>query len=355
MSITIVAQRAGVSSSTVSRVINNHPRVAPETIRIVRRVMAELGYVPSDRRPGPKPHQRNQAAATHVAFVKFSNRQVAAPGFETLLRGVSDSARRHNLALTIHDLPSADEFPRKIFDIPMAGMLVHGAMPTPEVRKALTNVPTVWLMGNSTRPDWGDQVMPDVFEIGRIAAKYLVDRGHTRLAFLNLEKSHWPFRLAWQAFATTADDLGASAIRVHPPIERKPGAPYDRTAVDALAQAFNSLSPEATGVFIADDFQAAMVQPVLQEHGVRIGNGIDVISCNNEDAYLMALHPRPASIDIRLESIGRRAIDQLLWRANHPTFDDRIVTTIEPRLVAPEEKRLPISEPAGETLVAATT
>ena len=52
MSITLVAKKAGVSSSTVSRVINNHPRVAPETVRTVRRVMADMGYTPSERRPG---------------------------------------------------------------------------------------------------------------------------------------------------------------------------------------------------------------------------------------------------------------------------------------------------------------
>ena len=113
-------------------------------------------------------------------------------------------------------------------------------------------------------------------------------------------------------------------------------APPHTTAVEALVNAFKSISPEPTGIFFADDFQAAMLQPTMQEAGIKIGNGVDVISCNNEDAYLMALHPRPASIDIRLESIGRRAIDQLLWRANHPTFDDRIVTTIEPRLVMPD-------------------
>ena len=55
MSISKVAKLAGVSSSTVSRVINNHPRVAPETAENVRKAMRALSYTPSDRRPGPKP------------------------------------------------------------------------------------------------------------------------------------------------------------------------------------------------------------------------------------------------------------------------------------------------------------
>ena len=60
MSISKVAKLAGVSSSTVSRVINNHPRVAPETVQSVKKAMKELGYVPSDRRPGPKPSARQR-------------------------------------------------------------------------------------------------------------------------------------------------------------------------------------------------------------------------------------------------------------------------------------------------------
>ncbi|MGN6627359.1 MAG: LacI family DNA-binding transcriptional regulator [Tepidisphaeraceae bacterium] len=38
---------AGVSSSTVSRVINNHPRVSRETIRAVQAAMEKLKYTPS--------------------------------------------------------------------------------------------------------------------------------------------------------------------------------------------------------------------------------------------------------------------------------------------------------------------
>ena len=53
MSITRVAKLAGVSSSTVSRVINRHPRVAPETALSVQKAMQQLGYTPSARRPGP--------------------------------------------------------------------------------------------------------------------------------------------------------------------------------------------------------------------------------------------------------------------------------------------------------------
>jgi DNA-binding LacI/PurR family transcriptional regulator len=69
MSITRVAKLAGVSSSTVSRVINNHPRVAPETAEAVRKAMEKLNYTPSDRRPGPKPSLRTRTGAANIAFL----------------------------------------------------------------------------------------------------------------------------------------------------------------------------------------------------------------------------------------------------------------------------------------------
>ncbi|MGV2787463.1 LacI family DNA-binding transcriptional regulator, partial [Clostridium perfringens] len=49
MSVTIkdVAKRAGVSPSTVSRVLSNHPRISRETSRKVKEIMEEMGYHPN--------------------------------------------------------------------------------------------------------------------------------------------------------------------------------------------------------------------------------------------------------------------------------------------------------------------
>ena len=67
--MTDVARLAGVSQKTVSRVINNHPRVAPETAESVRKAMQELNYTPSDRRPGPKPSPHPRRSAPAIAFL----------------------------------------------------------------------------------------------------------------------------------------------------------------------------------------------------------------------------------------------------------------------------------------------
>ena len=60
---------------------------------------------------------------------------------------------------------------------------------------------------------------------------------------------------------------------------------------------------------------------------------MEIVSCNNEKPYLVGLHPKPIEIDIRAESIGRRGVEQLIWRLEHPKIVERIVTTIEPFIV----------------------
>src|SRR5262245_34422883 len=152
MSITRVAKLAGVSSSTVSRVINNHPRVAPETAQSVRRAMATLGYTPSDRRPGPKPSARSRAAADIAFLVLGTSGSRATPAFQDLLRGVSMGASRHELNLIFHHVADPNRLPGRVVDQKVDGMLLHGATPVGEARELLRRIPTVWLMGNVRRP-----------------------------------------------------------------------------------------------------------------------------------------------------------------------------------------------------------
>src|SRR5689334_20512258 len=191
MSISKVAKLAGVSSSTVSRVINNHPRVAPDTAQNVRNAMQTLGYVPSDRRPGPKPSFQSRIGAANVAFLVLgASRNRATPGFEDLLRGVSTAASQVNLNLIFGHVADTSELPSRLVGQKIDGLLLHGLAPSGDLRERLRRIPTVWLMGNRQRPEWGDQVLPDAFTIGELAAKYLTSRGHQQLAFLNMDGGH---------------------------------------------------------------------------------------------------------------------------------------------------------------------
>ena len=339
MSISQVAKRAGVSSSTVSRVINNHPRVAPETIRSVRPAMQELGYSPSPTRPGPKPMSRTRRTTPNIAFLVLGgSRNRATPAFEELLRGVSTAAMQHDLDLTFHHVTDPTRLPGRAIE-QLDGLLLHGAAPSAEVREKLKRLPTVWLMGGVRRPDWGDQALPDGYQVGELAARYLLDRGHKRLAFLNLDGGHRALRLYGHSFTAAGHDAGAHVDRLEQRSEDNGEYWHHHSAqsVERLVRQFLQLDPRPSGIFVAEDMQVASLQPALQAQGVKIErNGVEIISCNNEQPYLVGLTPRPAVIDIRVEAIGRRAVDQLLWRLEHPDVPERMITAIEPLVIPPD-------------------
>jgi LacI family transcriptional regulator len=335
MSIEKVAKLAGVSNSTVSRVINDHPRVAPETMKAVRAAMASLAYTPSDRRPGPKPAARGRVATANIAFLLVGvARNATTPAFEQLLRGVSSAAADTDTRLAFAHVEDADDLPARIAEQQFDGLLLHGAAPAKTER--LRNHPCVWLMGNRRRPDWGDQVMPDTYDIGAKAASHLIGRGHKRLAYLNLDAGHWSFTLARHAFESVAANQGATVnVFERPRIESSGYWPAHTTeAAEELVDRLLALSPLPTGILIADDMQSAILQPLLQRRGVKIGEGnTEIVSVNNEKPFLLGLHPRPAVLDLRFELVGRRGVEQLLWRIEHASSPERIITAVEPLLV----------------------
>ncbi len=341
MSITKVAKRAGVSPSTVSRILNKHPRVAPDTIKAVRRAMNEIGYVPSENRPGPKPGSRSALSKKNVAFITFgSSSRGDTPGFEQLIRGVSDAVNNRGMNLSIFHHHDPANPPAQFRDQQMHGLLLHGAAPTPNVQAKLSGVPAVWLMANRHRPGWGDQVMPSHYDVGSKAAQYLHSRGHRLLAFLNMDRLHWAFRMYYHAFAAAAEQLGAATIKVERTADE--GADYwfkyAPSLIETIADDFLALSPQPTGIMIADDIQTALIQPVLQRKGLHIGPGhAEIVSVNNEKPYLFGLNPWPAVVDIRASTIGACAVSQLLWRMENPNDAGPLMVLVPPELVPPPE------------------
>ena len=350
MSIVDVAKLAGVSSSTVSRVINDDPRVAIQTAQTVRRAMRKLNYTPSDRRPGPKPGSRT--ARANVAFLVLgTSGDCSTPGFEGLLRGVSAGAWANNLNLTFNFVPDVEHLPLRALERGIDGLLLHGALPGPDLRMHLERLPAVWLMGNRCRPDWGDQVMPNSYTIGELAANHLVGRGHRNLAFLGVgTRSSWFMRVRAMAFEHFARDAGAEEVLIlDGAAEHAMWNDYWRGdglahCVPAMLDRLLSHSPRPSGMFVAEDRLMPHVDAALAERGLNADGGdgdarIELISCNNERAYLLGLRTVPAEIDIHVDLIGRRGIEQLLWRLRNPSAPDRVCAMIEPSLLDPSSLR----------------
>ena len=335
MSIIKVAKLAGVSKSTVSLVINNSPAILPSTALKVKQAMESLGYVPSprDQRRGPKPNSMYPNRSLNLALVTLGipAAVLRAPLYSDVLHGITTDVRAHRHRLTVHHAPKAKEFDtEEIFRSGADGFLLFGHGETASAAQALREFPCVSLMGKDLPRNGCDWVSYDDTSVGNMAASYLLEKGHRVCAYLG--EPHWNrglvFADAIQAAGGTVANLDSEGLIV----ARDDVHEVDSRAMNELLDRMLALSPRPTGLFTGSDMVTAALYPTLHNRGLRPGRDILVVSCNNEWPLLFALRPRPATIDIQGVNIGRRAVQQLLWRMQNRK-EQRATLLIAPTLI----------------------
>jgi LacI family transcriptional regulator len=190
----------------------------------------------------------------------------------------------------------------------------------------------------------GDAVGPDNAEMGRLAADALISAGHVRLAIVNPKADHALFAKRQQAFVSSATEAGATVMsfassRSRPrvfPLEPIMDVAHVQPLVDALLQE----RQRPTAIFCPADSIAALVYRALASRGVRPGEEIAVISCNNERSLVAGLWPALTTIDAHLRRVGQLAVEQLTRRITGEFDGAAVEINVTPTLV-PEASLAP--------------
>src|SRR5262249_31691352 len=159
-----------------------------------------------------------------------------------------------------------------------------------------------------------------------------------RMVYLGTGTLSWSLGVRALAFKMALDEHGAVATIIEAPEEFHQDI-WDGGGLpqvgELLAERVVAMRPAVTGLVIAEDRLLPVVHAALVKRGVTIGCGkdVEIISCNNEQPHLVGLSEPPATIDIRTESIGRRGLEQLLWRMQNDGLAERVRTLIEPMLI----------------------
>lgn len=338
MTIKQVARAAGVSPATVSRVMNSGANIAPSTAEAVRRVVAELQYNPRPRRrPGPRGESTSTRKARIGFFVVEHGLVSHNPAYERLMRGVSQANHEFDFEIQFSFVNADGDVVRRIADGGFDGLLLHGAPPDAEQSKPLHDIPTVWLMGGRQRPSWGDQVMPDNVLIGQIAAEHLLAQGHRDVIYFGIDTA-WFYHARATAFQKAIEDAGGRCTIIQKS-ELVPGPIHEvgrATLARELFKKWKAMPIPATGLFVAEDWLLRPVYTAAADAGVAIGKDVSVVSCNNDRARLEGLSPVPPTVDIFIERIAARGVEQLAYRLKRPSDgQDRLRILVEPALVLP--------------------
>jgi len=345
MSIVEIAQLAGVSHTTVSRVINNEGGVSPETAGKIRAIMKEMGYVPKPpaQRRGPRRARDTGFKTGNIAFLTSSESLKIlsnSPIMANVLHGIEEALAAHGMSMVQGAAGAKRPLPPIVAKGGVDGVIVwpHLDDVSSDTIETLRAYKLVYVMSGAHERLSADRVCVNHGEVGRMAANHLASQGHQRLAYVTPSSLISRINLCdrWTAFMALAKEHGLCARQCV--IEQ---SHFDLLEIDQdrdllihrTLEEFLTQGEGPTGMFVTCDALTAKIYPILKDLGIRIGRDLEIISCNNETSLLAGLEPRPASISIQPETIGKKAVEQLRWRILHPDEESQITIEVSPKLL----------------------
>lgn len=290
--ITDVARHAGVSLSTVSRVMNGNPSVDPALAERVRAVAVELGYTAS---PLARSLVLGRTQTVAVVVPDLGN-----PTFQAILRGLSRAAATSGFHVLIAD--SAEQVrEERVLAIETRRrtdglILCAPRMPADELEALLPEVGPVVLVNRfATAP--APTVAADYGAALRGLADHLHELGHRRMIYLaGVERS-----------ASNAARLAAlAAFRTdHPDItltELPSGTDFDSGAAAADAV----LATDATAVLAFNDLVAMGLLSTVTARGVRVPEDLSITGFD-DIPFARYTSPPLTTASVPAEELGARA------------------------------------------------
>jgi DNA-binding LacI/PurR family transcriptional regulator len=298
--ISDVAQRAGVSIATVSRVLNRSATVAPPTAEKVRSAIAELGFV-------PRSAARVLAGRkTHTLGLVLP--EISSAFFPPLLRGIEAEARQAGYSLLIHALQDNSP-PHLLGEHNSDGLLIF---PDSLDRDELVYLhrrgfPLVLL--NDTPPD--DLPLPAVTIENKSGAEMLVKhliRVHhrRRIAYLQGPPAHEDSRCRERGYC---DSLVAHGIPFDPALIAMGGFDEDEAYLAVQHMLQQDINPDA--IFAGDDDAAIGALRAVKQSGRRVPEDIAVVGFDDLP-FAQYLTPPLTTVRAPIEQVGRAAVHQLL-------------------------------------------
>jgi LacI family purine nucleotide synthesis repressor len=311
-----VARLAGVSTTTVSHVINKTRFVAEATQEKVMAAVDELNYAPSAVARSLK---CNSTRTIGMLVTQSTNLF-----FSEVIDGVESYCYRQGYTLILCNTGGIYEkqrdYIRMLAEKRVDGMLVMCSDLTEELLQMLekhSDIPKVIM-------DWGpessqaDKIIDNSEEGGYLATKYLISKGHTDIACLSghYEKAVCKERIIGYKRALAEAGLEMKEDRI---LE---GNFECDTAVIA-ANRIAAMEDRPTAVFCFNDTMALGLMSRLQQLGVRVPEDVSVIGYDNIE-LAEYFSPPLTTIHQPKRRVGKNAFEILLERIKDKGHEKRI-------------------------------
>lgn len=346
-----VAAAAKVAVGTVSRVLNTPDAVGPEIRQRVLDAVGRINYKPlrRHRKTGGnlRGGVRRQQGNIGVLLMGMDDSLTHLPVISEVLHGVELAMAEEGLNLMLANVPQADRVPAFLANNQVDGLILKcpllgdlRACANPKLVDAINRIPHIWLLGKPESAE-GDMCGSDGEAGTAQVAKHLYARGHRRIGYLHPRPGQTRSEGVKHSLALHMRQLGMELRIFESASSREVRWPLPAiTSPDEILPLLDvwAALPEAerpTALVVTADSIAVQVYHALHQRGKQVGRDLSLISINHERPLVVGLNPSLTTIDIRAQSIGRRAVEQLRWRmadrSGADTAPARVL--IEPRLV----------------------
>lgn len=298
-SIYDVAREAGVSIGTVSRVFNNRTNVADDTRELVLKAARRVNYLPRIRRRPVTIGLVLQEMSALTKAVGFTGEIIAT---------IAGHMAQRECALEIIPLDDMEAVYRKYLSGLMAVIFDKGG----EALQEIDHVPVLLINNRIDRPNFYS-VSSDHAEGARMGTRYLLERGHTRVGFLEISPENWGAQERERGYREAMREL---EVEVQPGLVAYTRTRPVRKGLEAL------LEQNATGVVICgEDLSMSATQVLLHEMKVRIPEELSIVTYEIPSVSSV-LTPPQTTIAQPWEDLGAVAVDVILSLAHGSTARD---------------------------------
>jgi LacI family transcriptional regulator len=313
-----VAKASGVSTQTVSRVINSRPDVAPETRERVLQIIETLNYQPSALARSLI-QQRSFTLGVVTAGLKYF-------GPSRTLNGITSMAEELKYALQLEEIPRFDTEDIKPLLQSLLSRHVDGIVwAVPEVGdnrrwvdEILNDVPVpVVFMTMHPRPGI-TTVAVDNYQGGVMATQHLLEQGYRHIGHISGPLDWWEARQRKKAWEATLEKAKIEVTEDHW-TEGNWSSSSGEVAFEQLLKIY----PEMDGVFVANDQMALAVLQIDHRRGIAVPKNLGVVGFDNfaESAYFW---PALTTINHNHNELGCRAVQELVTQIEAVHRDESI-------------------------------
>ncbi|GGK90261.1 LacI family transcriptional regulator [Sphaerisporangium melleum] len=267
VTIALIAEEAGVSVPTVSKVVNGRPEVAPETRRRVERLLHEHGY-----------RRRTGQGDGPVGLIDLVFAEIESPWAMEIIRGAETAAREADAAVVVsvlhtHSGPGRDWLDRIAARRTDGVVLVASRLTRRQHGQLLArSIPFVIV-------DPEGEPAPDVASVGATnwhgglaATRHLLELGHRRIGMIGGPAEMLCSRARIDGYRAALETAG---LPVDPELIR-----YGDFLVDSghkHGKAFLELPDPPTAIFAGSDMQAFGVFEAVRRAGLRVPDDLSVV------------------------------------------------------------------------------